>query len=377
MVDKDEHEDEDPGDTGTLDPDDDLGRELGARTVLFHQAVADRLGIGLTDQKCLDFVFRAGRDQPVTAGQLAELTGLTTGAITGVIDRLEKAGLIRREKHPHDRRQVVVRVIDDRARELAEIFGPFGRAWQELYARYSAEQRETIRDVLGRAGTLLAGETERLRGRAPGSPGRSERAAASVSSVSSAPLGEIQEGHLDFTRAVQVAIGACDDQLLYRARFERAVRIGAEGGAVTVVQRHGLTSWFGGQPGELLLSERIPWTVRLRGASRVEADLRRLRLAAFEVASGASEVGVRLSRPTGTVPFSLRGGASKVRVTVPAGVPFRFLARGGASSLTLDRLQLGAVGGDVRWESPDYATSPDRYDLDVRGGASNLSVLAE
>ena len=117
--------------------------------------------------------------------------------------------------------------------------------------------------------------------------------------------------------------------------------------------------------------------MRLRGASRVEADLRRLRLAGFEITGGASEVGVRLSPPAGTVPFSLRGGASKLRVTLPAGVPFRFLARGGASSLTIDRLQLGAVGGEVRWESPDYATSPDRYDLDLRGGASDLSVLPE
>ncbi len=46
----------------------DLGRELSARTVLFHQAVADRLGIGLTDQKCLDYVYRASATQPVTAG---------------------------------------------------------------------------------------------------------------------------------------------------------------------------------------------------------------------------------------------------------------------------------------------------------------------
>src|SRR5690349_6128631 len=97
----------------TYDPDEgarlgeEFGRELSARTVLFHQAVAERLGIGSTDHKCLDIAARASTDQPLTAGQLAELTGLTTGAITGVLDRLEKAGFIRREKHPHDRRQVV------------------------------------------------------------------------------------------------------------------------------------------------------------------------------------------------------------------------------------------------------------------------------
>jgi hypothetical protein len=269
-------------------------------------------------------------------------------------------------------------VIDDRAGELAEIFGPFGRAWQELYARYSAEQLETIRDFLGRAGSLLARETERLHGRKPGLSGAGGRAAEGATSTSSSPLGEIGEGRLDFPRgAFQVAIGPCEDGLLYRARFERAVRISVQGGAVTVVQRHGLASFFGGEPGALLLSARIPWTLRLRGASRVEADLRRLRLAGLEITGGASEVGVRLSPPAGTVPFGLRGGASKLRVTLPAGVPFRFLARGGATALTIDRLQLGTVGGEVRWESPDYATSSNRYDLDLRGGASDLSVLPE
>ncbi len=117
--------------------------------------------------------------------------------------------------------------------------------------------------------------------------------------------------------------------------------------------------------------------MRLRGASKVDADLRRLRLAGCEIVGGASDVGVRLPPPAGTVPVSFRGGASKLRVTVPAGIPFRFLARGGASSLTVDRLHLGAVGGDLRWESPDYASAHNRYDIDQRGGASDLSVLPE
>src|SRR5258706_13137370 len=65
------------------------GRELSAHTVMFHTAVAERLRLGLTDHKAFDFILRHG---PVTAGQLAEITGLTTGAVTGVIDRLEKTG---------------------------------------------------------------------------------------------------------------------------------------------------------------------------------------------------------------------------------------------------------------------------------------------
>src|SRR5579863_9203972 len=80
-------------------------RQLTTVTILFHQAVADHLGMLVTDHKCADILLRAG---PITAGELAERTGLTTGAITGVIDRLEKAGFARRAKDPNDRRRVII-----------------------------------------------------------------------------------------------------------------------------------------------------------------------------------------------------------------------------------------------------------------------------
>src|SRR3954452_17871332 len=84
-----------------------LGRELSTRTIVFHQTIADCLGIAATDHKCLGFIVEA--DHPVTAGELATMTGLTTGAITAVIDRLEAAKLASRECDPHDRRRVVVK----------------------------------------------------------------------------------------------------------------------------------------------------------------------------------------------------------------------------------------------------------------------------
>src|ERR671933_1184232 len=71
----------------------------------FDQAVADALGINRTDMRCTDVLEREG---PVTAGRLAEATGLTTGAITTVIDRLERGGFARRLRDPDDRRRVLV-----------------------------------------------------------------------------------------------------------------------------------------------------------------------------------------------------------------------------------------------------------------------------
>src|SRR5215831_16503044 len=80
-------------------------RQLSTATILFHQAIADRLGMNVTDHKCADILLRTGA---ITAGELSRRTGLTTGAITGVIDRLEKAGFVRRAKDAGDRRRVIV-----------------------------------------------------------------------------------------------------------------------------------------------------------------------------------------------------------------------------------------------------------------------------
>jgi DNA-binding MarR family transcriptional regulator len=144
-----------------------LGREMAARTVLFHQAVAERLGLGATDHKCLDLALRAGPGgargaSTVTAGELAALTGLTSGAITGVLDRLEKAGFVRREKDPGDRRQVLVCVLPDRRRELEQIFAPMARAWADLCSGYDDEQLALVQGFMRRAIGLLQQETERL-----------------------------------------------------------------------------------------------------------------------------------------------------------------------------------------------------------------------
>jgi len=83
---------------------DQLGRQLGGHALLFHQAVAERLGLNATDLKCLDL---ARGEQDITAGRIAELTGLTTAALTSVIDRLEARGIVRRERDLSDRRKVL------------------------------------------------------------------------------------------------------------------------------------------------------------------------------------------------------------------------------------------------------------------------------
>ena len=85
-----------------------LGRELSTTSIFFHQAIAGKLGLNVTDTRCFELMSRYSQG-PLTAGDLARATGLTTGAVTGILDRLEKAGLVERYRNAIDRRKVFVR----------------------------------------------------------------------------------------------------------------------------------------------------------------------------------------------------------------------------------------------------------------------------
>ena len=135
-------------------------RTISAQSVLFSQAAADRLGLNPTDLECLDLLQLHG---PLPAGRLAELTGLTTGAITGVVDRLERVGYVRRERDPHDRRKVIVQPVRARAAEAAPIFEPMGQAMAELFARYTDDELALILDFARRANVITLDQIARLR----------------------------------------------------------------------------------------------------------------------------------------------------------------------------------------------------------------------
>jgi DNA-binding MarR family transcriptional regulator len=135
-------------------------RQLSTATILFHQAIADRLGMHVTDHKCAEILLRTGA---IAAGELAQLTGLTTGAITGVIDRLEKAGFVRRAKDPKDRRRVVVEPVAERMeREMAPLFEPIARAMNDLCAEFSIQELRMIRNFINRFQRVAWDETRKL-----------------------------------------------------------------------------------------------------------------------------------------------------------------------------------------------------------------------
>ena len=139
-----------------------LGKRLSTATIMFHTAVADQLGLSVTDAKCRNLLLQLG---PMTAGDVAQRLGLTTGAVTGVIDRLARARLVRRAADPKDRRRVVVEPIANRSRDRALdlLFAPMGKRVVALAAAYDQEAQATIVEFLTRACEILEEETTRLR----------------------------------------------------------------------------------------------------------------------------------------------------------------------------------------------------------------------
>jgi DNA-binding MarR family transcriptional regulator len=122
-------------------------RRAGSLMQLMGQAAAERIGINATDLNCLNLLSFSGQ---MTAGQLARATGLTTPSITGVIDRLEEAGFVVRERDVADRRRVVVRLVTERAvRDVASVFLPMVRAFQQMAERYSDDELRLIVEFYG------------------------------------------------------------------------------------------------------------------------------------------------------------------------------------------------------------------------------------
>jgi DNA-binding MarR family transcriptional regulator len=120
----------------------DMGREMSGLTVLRHSQIAEQMGVSATDYKCLDIVMRVeGR---LTAGQIAKMSGLSTGAVTGVIDRLEKHGFVRRVRDPHDRRKVLVEVTKVDESRYDHMFAHLATGLTEVLQRFSPEERKVV-----------------------------------------------------------------------------------------------------------------------------------------------------------------------------------------------------------------------------------------
>ena len=142
-----------PARTELLKTLDETLRKVGAQSVLLSDTVAKLVGANSTDLECLDLLGLGG---PTTAGRLAAHTGLTTGAMTAVIDRLERAGFARRLRSTEDRRSVLVEALPDRLRQIEALYQPLAVAVARLNEEYGDRQLAVVVDYLSRAVTLAA-----------------------------------------------------------------------------------------------------------------------------------------------------------------------------------------------------------------------------
>ncbi|MFC6884090.1 MULTISPECIES: MarR family winged helix-turn-helix transcriptional regulator [Actinomadura] len=130
-------------------------------TVLLHHTTASKAGMNVTDSQCINALTLDG---PQTPGQLAQLMGITTGgAITAVIDRLEKAGYVKRTRDAGDRRRVIVELVPENAARFGEYFGPIGQVFEERISGYTDEQVGFILDWMRSSNEAMPQVIEEIR----------------------------------------------------------------------------------------------------------------------------------------------------------------------------------------------------------------------
>ncbi|WP_371582005.1 MarR family winged helix-turn-helix transcriptional regulator [Streptomyces sp. NBC_01314] len=135
---------------------------LIATMIVGQQEFARNLGLSVTDLVCFAYVMEAG-DSPVTAGDLAVRAHVTTGAVTGILNRLERGGFVTRQPDPADRRRVRVVAVPDVVERVVAVYGPFYARLAELFAQYSADELALLTDWFTRAGELARGYLDESR----------------------------------------------------------------------------------------------------------------------------------------------------------------------------------------------------------------------
>ena len=299
-------------------------RRVNFQGSIFGQSVAIRLGLSESDIDALELLIDTGA---ATAGRLSEVMGLTTGAVTRVIDRLEQAGYVRRTTDPADRRRVVIEVVPERVATVESLLDSLG-------TRRRATSSGTRTSSWRRSTTSSRGWPTSPRPRrrasapthgAPDRPGRAVRAhgAAGRPDVRAAARSAPARRTCGCGRAARPGPvprpvrGA--DPAGPGARRPRARPV--PGHAVRLAQAH---RHHGAQPA-------IPWAIEVVGGiNRVEADLIELDLHRFELTGGSERIQLEVGRPHGEVPVRIdRRRQDRSASSGPSGVPVRLAISGG------------------------------------------------
>jgi DNA-binding MarR family transcriptional regulator len=342
-------------------------RAFTSQVTFYNEAVASAVGLHPTDLDCFSVVEIEG---PLTAGRLVDVTGLTSGAVTGVIDRLERAGFVVRTADREDRRRVLVQVVDGAPDRIAAAFDDLHRASAVMTQRYTNDDLAIIADYMTRSVPVLREETLRLRDPLPLS-------AADVDDVV-VPGTSAPQATLRFVNgAARLTIDTAENQRdLFTAKFQGGrPTTRQEGDAVIVQYRRSPLAHFRTR-GTITLDAARTWSIETaQGLANCSFDLAGTTVDSFRNIGGMSSVDIALPRPQGVLRVDIRGGVHAVTISRPAGVAATVSIKGGAANLVLDAKRFGAIGGGIEIESDGAASAEDRVEVAVRGGSSSLSVV--
>jgi DNA-binding MarR family transcriptional regulator len=344
-------------------------RRVNLQGSFFGQTVAIRFGLSESDIETLEALIDRGAS---TAGRLSELTGLTSGAVTRVIDRLEQGGYVRRIPDPADRRRVIVEVVPEKVAAIQSTLGRIGRASAEEIGRYSDAQLSLINDFLTRMEQITRDEATTLREHPE------ERAESERSSEHSAPLGGLTSARLHVRSGlseVRLRAGRTATEL-YRAEFQGATpQVRLRDGRV-LVQYRGIPFDWRKRKATFGLNTTIPWSIEIvGGVQRVEADLREVAMTRFDLTGGSERIQLEFGQPSGEATVRLVGGASTIRIERPAAVPLRLAVVGGSGSVVVDGKKSGEKAGLMATETLGWAGAKDRYNVEVVGGSKSIEVI--
>ena len=333
----------------------------------FFRAAAARIEMTDTDMQVIDILESTG---DATAGQLASTMGLTTGTFTAILNRLEKAGLVRRERDPNDGRKVIVKLAtgSDGKSPIDPVFASLASMWDQMAADYDDEQKALLLDFLQRSNALAREEITLMR-----------EAPEDREGIFSAPLGNLERAELvvsSNTFGLNLRAGDLNDAL-YEARFEGSLpEVKVKDGIVTI--RYPKRMWLPGMAkrvAEVTLNNSVAWEIVLQsGASEITAALGDLLLASLEIKGGAALAQIELPAPSGVIPVRISGGAVQTTIRRPAGSAARVHLKGWASEFVFDDQSFSALGNDVRLQSEGFDPALPYYDFEVISSASQLTI---
>lgn len=343
-------------------------RRVNLQGSLFGQTVAIRFGLSESDIETLEALIEMGA---TTAGRLSGVTGLTSGAVTRVIDRLEQSGYVRRIPDPADRRRVIVEVVPEKVASIEAALDRIGAAGAEEIGRYTDAQVALITDFLTKMEQITRQEAESLRDRAPTGDD------AHMSSQHAAPLGGLTEARLLVRSGVSELIlrGGAPGLDLYRAEFDGATpQVRLRDGRV-IIQYRGIPFDWRKRRATVALNGTIPWTFEIVGGTGIQADLRTIDTRGLRLTGGTERVQLELGRPKGEVKVEIVGGARTMRIERPRETAIRLHVMGGAAAIELDGQVVSAAGGATKLQSAGWSGRGDRYLVDVVGGAHSIEVI--